>query len=796
MSQIDLNLLPLIRQDGQEPSTFPGIFMVTPPKRTARGREDDRLVLYFTEQGNSPLGEEQTSRILAKLSQSYYKASGSVTAALRLTADAMNQFLLDLNLKSSSSGRQCIGLLALVVLRDQRLTAGVCGPLRGWLINPQAAEEWFDPQASGRGLGLARAVSIRFFQTEFTPNSYLILSAQPPVTWTASSLQNSHSQGIESFRRRLLSNAGEDLSAIVVQLQAGMGKVRLLRVRPPAQMVKQGGTSAAAEPDKGAGVGEAKETSEPAAPIIPPAPVEMPVTIASALAQEEPVTTPPSTTQVEVPSEKTRTETPLPDAVPAAENTGAPAHPSITPGKPVRKSSQTAPAAIRPEPKPAKAPRQLPKIDFAPVGRVFAPIGKAIGTALAGVGHFLGSLMKKILPDESLFSLPGATMAFIAIAIAVIMATAGIYVYWQKGRAAEYQKYFDLALQHAGAAMTQTDPDERRISWETSLDYVGKAEDLMLTQDSQDLRVNILNQLDVMDAIVRLDYKPALEGFLAEDVVITKIIASGTNLFLLNSNTGGVIRAELTGKGYELDPYFDCNPNPLVGKILDMILMPANLSLSSEFTLLGLDDRNQLVYCTPDEAPTTNSPAAPYLGWATPNALALEDGTLYILDPGTSSIWYYEEMAINADPHQYFDEQVPSKINTAIRLLVVDSRLYLLFADSHVAQCTTTFGVEDIITTCTDPLLYEDDREGRENTGIILDAHFNQLLYMPPPNPSLYMLDPIHQSIYHFSQQLALQRQYRPLNQISDREATAFAITPNRDILLAIGNRLYIAPLP
>jgi hypothetical protein len=95
-----------------------------------------------------------------------------------------------------------------------------------------------------------------------------------------------------------------------------------------------------------------------------------------------------------------------------------------------------------------------------------------------------------------------------------------------------------------------------------------------------------------------------------------------------------------------------------------------------------------------------------------------------------------------------------------------------------------------------DPFVYTDTRSGRTGGEIIPDALFDQIAYSPPPDPSLYLLDPQHQAIYHFSLRLNLDRQYRALQPLAEGAATSFAISPTRLAFLAIGNQVYYAALP
>ena len=89
-----------------EQSEIPDLFAVTPPRRAARGREADSLIIYLSMAGNSPLTPREHTQLLEEMSQKFYKTTGSLTAALRTVAEALNLHLLDRNLRSTSAGRQ------------------------------------------------------------------------------------------------------------------------------------------------------------------------------------------------------------------------------------------------------------------------------------------------------------------------------------------------------------------------------------------------------------------------------------------------------------------------------------------------------------------------------------------------------------------------------------------------------------------------------------------------------------------------------------------------------------------
>lgn len=266
MSSLDLNLLPFVRQNGQDSSSLPGLYMVTPPRQTARGRSSDQVILFFNMIGNAPLTDQQQEQLLGRLAQTYYKTAGSITAALKTTMDAMNQFLLDRNLRSSSSGKQCIGLMTLLVLRETSIILAQSGAVHTFLVTQEESQEFFDPQGAGRGLGLTRAVSVRYYQAELHPNDLLLLTPQPAPAWNITALRNAPGQGLETLRRRLLSQAGPEITAVIIQVQAGTGKLRLLRTKAPIQMAQPAAQPEAGTETRPVEPAVAAPSAEPSAP--------------------------------------------------------------------------------------------------------------------------------------------------------------------------------------------------------------------------------------------------------------------------------------------------------------------------------------------------------------------------------------------------------------------------------------------------------------------------------------------------------------------------------------------------
>jgi hypothetical protein len=171
----DLTLLPFYRIKGQEWAQLPGLLALKPPRRSARGRNDDQLIVYLTLSGNTPLSSAEYNRTTAHLAQKFYQTPGSLTSAIRSSVEALNQSLVERNLRTSSKGQYTIGRLILGVLRESQFFFAQCGPTHIFHIKNGASKQVHDPQISGRGLGIGQATPLYFSQLDLEPGDLMIL---------------------------------------------------------------------------------------------------------------------------------------------------------------------------------------------------------------------------------------------------------------------------------------------------------------------------------------------------------------------------------------------------------------------------------------------------------------------------------------------------------------------------------------------------------------------------------------------------------------------------------------------
>jgi len=751
-SSLDLLILPLARAGGQEQASVPGLYVAVPPRRPARFRARDRLALHLVLTGTAPLASEQVNALLENLAKTFYSTPGTVTTAQRAIAEALNQYLLDRNLRNASTGLQATGHLTQIVFREDRLSIAQSGISHVYLLVESGFDHAYDPSLAGTGLGINRTTPVHFTQINLKANDAVIIAMDQPLVWTKEALMSLHGQAPESLRRRLLSAADGEMNAFLLQAQPGNGQLRLLRpvkVAAPPQVSARPHTAVEAR----------SEVAEPAQAAGSPIPAEI---------------------------------------KPGAESTADTQAPALK--RVVRGIEHDASEGLqdrRPQ-TPVDLRRQAGRSAAPPaVISWFGKVGTTTGNAVRRVLSGIGEIARRILPDSSLFTIPPSTMALMAIGVPLVVVTIAAFVYFQRGRKEQFDIYFVQAQAAAAEAGTKTDPRELREAWGATLASLDQAEGFLITEESRQLRQQAQGVLDRLDVIERLDFQPAIVGGLPEEASIIRMVAVEDDLFLLNSTDGIVLHAIFTSEGYRLDPTFQCGPGPvsgfIVGSLVDIAPAPEDDPLNA--SILGIDASGNLLKCFVGESPVATPLQPPDISWGMPRAITVDGNNLEVLDPQTSAVWMYPKMDFTNAPRMFFDEQIP-KIQDAIDLAAYQGDLYMLHSDGHLTTCS--FGaVSGSPTRCQEQAIFTDPREGRQSGPLIEDAIFLEIKLSPPPEPAFYLLDPNVHSIYQFSVRLTYDRQFRPRNPIADAPATAFAVEKSQRIaFLAVGNQIFYAAMP
>lgn len=725
---LDLFVIPLYRQAGSDHPYLPGVHILAAPKRAARGRTEERLILQLSLPPELTLTADQQHHLLSELAEGYFRSPGAVTSALREQIERLNAYFLQLNQKGTPAAAR----LSTVSVREDRATLAQCGPLQAFVLNGEI-EHFYDPQGSGRGLGLSNNTDIRFYQHELSPGAVLLLVPDLPGGWNEKTLSNVSGQKLSTLRRRFLSEAGPNLQSVMIVAQPGDGKLSLMTSFE---------TEAAA--------------AKPAAPVAAPKP---------AATQE-----PQAWEAVEVPAETQADWS--------------------TPAAPETEEAVEIPSAFVPRP-----PEPEPSA-FAELWSSISAQGAAFG---ARVSPFLRKVLLRVLPEDPVFNLPRRTMAVIAIVVPLAVVILVSVVYLQFGRGQLYANYLAQAQSAAAAAEAREDPAEVRQAWGVAVYYAQRA--VVYQEDdrtAQQLLAQAQLALDDLDGIVRVDFQPALFENLPSATNITRMVATNTDLYMLNSTNGSIIRAFLTGGGYQIDEDFHCEPGPygsyIVSPLIDLALLPRGNELDAN--LVAMDANGNLIYCIVGERPLAVALLPPDISWGEPNAIAVENNNLYVLDPLTNAVWIYfgEEQSYVGAPRFFFGAEVPS-MQHMLDMSLDGETIYLLDLDGHLAVCEFSEDLEDP-TTCTDPAPLTDTRPGRKSGNTISDANFLQIQLTDPPEASVYLFDPIIPAVYQFSNRLSLVRQFRAAAALPEGLSSAFAVSSNRVIFLAFENEVYVGYMP
>lgn len=808
MTTLDLTLLPLYRLNKQELPALPGLLAMTPPSKTARGRENDRLVVYLFLSGQVAFSTAEYLQLTSSVASRFFETRGALTSAMRAASESLNHALLERNLAAAGSGQSAVGWLTLAVLRAQNCTMLQSGPMHIFLVGHQGVREWFDPALSGRGLGLGQTAVYHFSQAELQPGDRLLFSAKPPQTWEQALRDESGPASLEAVRRRLFTLATGDVNAVLIQAQEGSGNLIVLR---PLPSEKPSFTENAPAPPAGTENLPPRPEPESASRPLPPAPAGPDAAHWVAPASREPVG-PPVSDQPAAPL-----EAPSAYAIPpqpresdySPEGMLAPQFPASIPRAPLPAAVE-APAQgkidapviqemdepIMGEPKqpsqPPEAARQAARLLVGGI-RLWRRMSETLSR---GLQKFLPNLLPG---EQNPAASPGWLMFLIAVIVPLMVVAVGSTIYLRFGRSYQYDHYFLQAQAAHEQAVSATDLARQRDAWQLTLFFLDKAEAYRdPTPESKALRQEAQSKLDALLGIQRLDFYPLLGNGLHAQ--ISRMAANESDLYLLDAEKGRVLRIAQVGDGFELDRAFRCEPGVYgsyqVNPLVDILILPRLNALDA--AVLGIDAAGNLLYCAPGVLPQAIPLPVPDTNWGRVTGFTLDSGNLYVLDAVSRAIWVYvgKDASFVDRPYFFFGGQIP-QIEDSIDLAVNGNELFLLHADGHLSTCSYS-RVEASPTRCVDPAVLVNKFEAYQGLDVFAQANFTQMQLAALPDTSLLLLDANTQGIFRIgTRSLELQSQLRPApgrsNPIRRTPAGAMTVNPNGVLFLAVKDQVYFA---
>ncbi len=829
MATFNLNILPIHRHNGQESAELPGLLALTPPRKTARGRERDHFVAYLILSGNTSLSAADVRKLTNDAGGSFYQSHGPLTSAMRKAADQINAKLLERNLATASHGEYALGLLILAVIRESQCTLLLSGPTHAVWVSDGKSRHIHEPALSGKGLGAAQNLTAYLSQVELHPQDLLALCATFPRDWEADLLNERPPASLDASYRKLTFTKG-DLNAVLVQAQSGHGTITILR--PDVNSARHAARQP--EPVPAAEVNAAPQQMGPQNhevqnEVVPPGTepqTEEAVSNPQAIITEEKLDAlaefaahyvQPSA--YAIPPQPESGMPPPSEEIPAAASGGRGFPSSIPRAKPVEQQpvveEENVEDSITAQPAenssrswrsrrrrqrsdaPAAATRQVAKVM---VGGI--QTGRRLNER---IGAFLRSFLPRLLPGSDAkqpYSLPTYALIFIAVVIPVTVVTVASVVYLRFGQSIQYDELFAQANNAKAQAVSETDPTRQRDAWQRVLVYLDDADEYRETDESKQLRSEAQFQLDILMGISRLEFLPAFGGGLGGSIQISRMAASESDLYMLDAEAGRILHASFTGRSLEMDTAFSCQPGSYggyqVGTLIDLLALPKVNAVGA--TVMGIDAGGNLLYCAPDQVPQAIPlPSLPNTNWGRITSFALDSGNLYVLDAQSRAVWVFvgQDSAFVAAPYFYFGNEIPVNIDSAIDLTVNSDDLYMLHADGHLSTCTFS-RLSEVPTRCQDPAPRVDNYPAHQGVDIFQQTHFTQMGITSPPNSVILLLDSENRSVFRFSpRSFELQTQVTgyagDANPFKDGSARAMAVSPNYVLYLAIGDQVYFA---
>jgi hypothetical protein len=809
---------------------MPGLLAVTPPRKTARGRERDHFIAYLMLSGNSSLSPAELMKLTNDAAGSFYQSHGPLTSAMRKAADLINARLLERNRSTTSHGEYALGLLVLAAIRENQCTLLLSGPTHAVWVSEGQSRHIHEPALSGKGLGASQSPTAYLSQIELHPQDLLVLCGTFPRDWEADLLNERPPASLDASYRKLTFTKG-DLNAVLIQAQSGHGTITILRPDVSAARLSAQPKTAAVmseaifpqeiqpsndegqEDPNGASLPVIHQNEEPipdSQNLITEEKLDALADFAAHIVQPSAYAIPP----------QHENRMPVPKDAVQETVSGARGFPSSIPrAKPVEPQAVLEETSVEdisidqpvePSPQPGRArSRRLRSDASAAATRQVAKV--MVGGIQTGrrvnerIGGFLQKFLPRLLPGSDAnkpFSLPTYALIFIAVVIPVAVVTVASIVYLRFGQSIQYDELYAQARNAQSQAVSETDPLRQRDAWQRVLAYLNDAGKYRETDESKQLRTEAQFQLDILLGIVRLEFAPAFPNGLGNATQISRMAANESDLYMLDAEGGKILHAGFTGKSLELDSAFNCQPGSYggyqVGPLIDLLALPKVNALNA--TVLGIDATGNLLYCAPDQVPKAIPlPALPNTNWGRIISFALDSGNLYVLDAQSRSVWVFigKDSTFVDTPYFYFGNEIPANIDSAIDLAVVSDDLYMLHADGHLSTCTFS-RLSEVPTRCQDPAPRVDNYPAHRDIDIFQMAHFTQMSMTSPPNSVILLLDSANQSVFRF-----LPRSFELQNQVTgyagnanpfqSGSVRAMAVSPNYVLYLAIGDQVYFA---
>jgi hypothetical protein len=456
-------------------------------------------------------------------------------------------------------------------------------------------------------------------------------------------------------------------------------------------------------------------------------------------------------------------------------------------------------AASRAE--PGGKPRPLRSIPT-PTTRLLRQASSLLVRPFAAIGSWVTSLLPGWTESPSPGTFPPSLLAGTAIAVPLIVVAVVSVLYFRRGRVQQFEEFLLQAQAAVVSAQLKPSAEEARADWQVARHWLEQAEAYGRSADSQALRTQVETVLDELDHVQRVEFLPAVSGGVGPGARLSATAATPTDLYVLDDARDRILHAWFTGRGFEIDRDFGClealGGTVDLDPIVDLLLQPEPGALGAE-GVVAVDEDGTLVYCAPGKTPASGQLNPPGTGWGRIQAVDLQGDNLYVLDPKANAVWIYASVdgLFAGIPVIYFAEGIQS-LNRAIDLAVTQDELFVLYDDGHLDRCrrfeeNAPDGSLRIRVECEQGLQLFPAGTAVPGGGSVLPV---EMVYAPPPEPSLFVLDGPTGSVFQFSMRLVYQARFHPTPPLPEA-VSDLAVGRPHDLYLAAGDQLYfIQPTP
>ena len=805
----DLKLIPIHQEKGQPIPQQRGFTAARPPRRAARSREDDMLILSLIINGDAQAVAELHDSWLEKFVEPFFKTSGSVTSALRSFIETLNLTMMEKNLKGAGAGAAVTGAINLAAVHRRAVYIAQSGLTHAYALTQAGLEHFHDASRLDRGLGLSRTPTIRYYQADLGSGGYLFMSDTPAPTWTQEQLCKDGFPSLEQLRRRLMNQSSPDLRLDLVQILPGEGQITTIS---PV-------ISVPAAPERAeVSLSDQEGLANDALPLVDESPVEI------VIDDTQPVPPPEGETALEQPVEEKLVSAPEPELTDQdederiitddVETDGVEKEPlsaPVEPGVPGEISAQDQPPERARSSEATKARKdrkafadqvdEMREVGLKSLAKFFRWWGGTrgkLGTAFKKIFTRGGSAEEAEVPALSL-----RTSLIIVIAVPLLVVGIAVGVYLTRGRVQLHQYYLAQAETAIASAQAVNDPVKAREALALAIQFLDQAESFRSTNETKELRTNTQHALDVFDGALRLSYHPAILGTLSESINITRIISYGMDLYMLDATAGRVIHAIRNSQGYQIDTSFLCEAGNYSGGAVDLLVDATPLPINNPYLahVLAADANGHVIYCGPGLEPVVQTLPRGVETIGAVTRIASEGNFLYVLDPTAEAVRVYRSTngQFLDEPTVFFGraqvDQIPP-LRQMVDIAVNGAELYLLRSDGMLSHCLAT-GLSDDPVHCENPVEYIDGRPGKEDQPVTMpDSRFAAVLYTAPPDPTVDILDAENADIFRFSLRFRLYQRMRSdigNYEVSSPAATAFTIGVDRIAFIAFGHQVFWA---